>query len=309
MRLERFDMNLLVALDVLLEERSVTRASERLFIGQSACSGALARLREYFGDELLVPVGRRLMLTPLAETLVEPVRDTLLRARATLARKPQFDPTTAQRRFLVCASDYVTTVMLASAMRKIAALAPGVVIEIRSPSPQSFESLDRGSIDLMVMPQQYAQQVEHPRSAWFHDEQACLVWTGNTQVGETLDFEQYMSLGHVAVRFGDERSLTFEEWFLPRHGKQRRIEATVDNFSTLPLLLIETHRIATLHRRLAEYVSQYLPLRVITPPIEMPLLTEMIFWPKYLDLDPAHQWFRTILLESTNQKFDDRNDH
>lgn len=298
MRLDRFDLNLLVVLDVLLEERNVTRASERLHIGQSACSGALARLREYFGDELLVPVGRRLMLTPLAESLVEPVRDTLLRARATIGRKPQFDPATADRRFLVCASDYVTSVMLASSLRTIAELAPSVTVDIRSHSREVFEVFDRGSIDLMVLPEQYAARFEHPQRTWFQDEQACLVWSGNGMVGDHLSFDQYMAMGHVAVRFGDERSLTFEEWFLPRYGKQRRIEASVDNFSTLPLLVVGTHRIATLHRRLAENVARHLPLRVIKPPFDMPALSEVMCWPKYLDHDPAHQWFRETLLNA-----------
>lgn len=298
MRLEKFDLNLLVVLDVLLEERNVTRASERLFIGQSACSGSLARLREYFGDELLVPVGRKLMLTPLAETLVQPVRDTLLRARATLARKPEFDPATEERRFLICASDYVTTVMLAAALQAIAELAPAVVVEIRGHSPQAFENFDRGGVDLMILPQQYAERLDHPNQAWFGDEQACLVWAGNTLVGEELSFDQYMAMGHVAVRFGDERSLTFEEWFLPRYGKQRRIEASVDNFGTLPLLVVGTNRIATIHRRLAEHVQRHMPVRVLKPPFDMPPLTETMFWPKYLDLDPAHQWFRETLLQA-----------
>jgi LysR family transcriptional regulator, nod-box dependent transcriptional activator len=298
MRLEKFDLNLLVVLDVLLEERNVTRASERLFIGQSACSGALARLREYFGDELLVPVGRKLMLTPLAESLVEPVRDTLLRARATLARKPDFDPAQEERRFLVCASDYVTTVILAAALQAIAERAPGVVVDIRGQSPHAFDAFDRGGIDLMVLPQQYADRLQHPHQAWFQDEQACLVWAGNTGVGDELGFDQYIAMGHVAVRFGDERSLTFEEWFLPRYGKQRCIEASVDNFSTLPLLVVGTQRIATVHRRLAEHVARHLPLRVLKPPFDMPPVVETMFWPRYLDLDPAHRWFRQTLLEA-----------
>ncbi len=296
MRMERFDLNLLVILDALLEERNVTKASERVFIGQSAASGALARLREYFGDELLVPVGRQLMLTPLAQSLVEPVRDTLLQARATIARKPQFDPATAQRRFLVCASDYVTTVMLAEAVRRIAEQAPSVVIDIRSQGQDVFDVFDRGGIDLLVLPQQYLTRVKHLHTPWFEDEQVCMVWSGNDLVGDTLSFDQYMAMGHVAVRFGDERSLTFEEWFLPRHGKQRRVEASVDNFSTLPLLVVGTNRIATLHRRLAEHFAEALPVRLIKPPFEMPALVEVVCWPRYLDHDPAHQWFRDTLL-------------
>lgn len=300
MRLDRFDLNLLVVLDTLLEERNVTRASERLHIGQSAASGALGRLREYFGDELLMPVGRQLVLTPLAESLIGPVRDTLLQARATIARKPEFDPATAQRRFQVCVSDYVTTVMLARALERIAERAPGVTIDIRSHAPDVFDVFDRGGIDLLILPEQYADRIQHPRTKWFSDEPACIVWTGNQSVpGDELSFDTYMAMSHVAVRFGDDRSLTYEDWFLPRYGKQRRVDVTVDNYSTTALLVVGTQRLATVYRRLAEHFAQSMPLRIVRPPFDMPPLVEMMFWPRHLDQDPAHAWFRAVLQESS----------
>lgn len=296
MRLDRFDLNLLIVLDALLEERNVTKASERLHIGQSAASGALGRLREYFGDELLVPVGRRLTLTPLAQSLIAPVRDTLLRARAAISLKPGFDPTTAERRFAVCASDYVTTVMLATAVSRIASQAPGVILDIRSPPKDVNEVLERGDIDLLILPEQYVLTLGHPQFGLFEDTQVCMVWSGNTQVAEAMSFEQYMSLGHVAVRFGDERNVTtFEDWFLPRYGEQRRIESTVDNFSTVPLLIIGTDRVATLASRLAWHFAQHLPLRVIDAPFVMPHVNEVMVWPRHLDHDPAHVWLRGTL--------------
>ena len=101
-----------------------------------------------------------------------------------------------------------------------------------------------------------------------------------------------MALGHVAVRFGDDRSITFEEWFLPRYGKQRRVESSVDNFATLPLLVIGTQRVVTLHRRLATHFVQHLPLRLVEAPFEMPPLQEVLVWPRYLAHDPAHEWLR-----------------
>lgn len=294
MRLDRFDLNLLVVLDALLEERNVTKASRRLHIGQSATSAALARLREHFGDELLVPVGRGLALTPQAQCLVEPVRDALLRVRGAIARKPGFDPQ-ATRRFAVCASDYVTTVLLAQGVQRIAAQAPGVALDIRSPPKDLPGMFDRGAIDLLVMPEQYAARLDHPQARLFEDTQACLVWADHATVGSTLSFEQYMDLGHVAVRFGDERSVAFEEWFLPRHGRQRRVECCVDNFSTLPLLVVGTQRVATLHRRLAACYARHLPLRLVEPPFEMPALVEVMVWPRHLDHDPAHGWLRQQL--------------
>ena len=296
MRLDRFDLNLLVVLDTLLEERNVTRASERLHVGQSAASGALARLRDYFGDELLVPVGRQLALTPLAQSLLEPVRDTLQRARATLALKPGFDPLSAQRRFSLCASDYVTTVMLADAVQAMAASAPGVAIDLRSPPQDVLEAFERGGIDLLVMPEQYASRLSHPQQALFDDTQVGMVWAGNTQVGASLTMDQYMDLGHVAVRLGNERSVAFEEWFLPRTGRQRRIECSVDHFAALPQLVLGTQRIATLHRRMADHFAQHLPLRVVPAPFEMAALTEVMVWPRHLQADLGHAWLRQQVL-------------
>lgn len=298
MRLDRFDLNLLVVLDALLEERNVTRASERLHVGQSAASGALARLREFFGDELLVPVGRRLELTPLAQSLVEPVRDTLLRARATIALKPGFDLKTAERRFAVCASDYVIAVMLAQAVQRMAALAPGVALDLRSPPDDVVESFERGSIDLMVIPDQYASRLDHPQQPLFTDTQVCMVWAEHAQVQHSLTMDAYMELGHVAVRFGNERSMAFEEWFLPRTGRQRRIECSVDNFAALPQLVVGTQRAATLHRRMAEHFAQHHALRLVSAPFEIPALTEVMVWPRHLQQDPAHQWLRQQLVET-----------
>ena len=292
MRLDRFDLNLLVVLDALLEERNVTRASERLHVGQSAASGALARLREYFDDELLVPVGRRLELTPLAQSLVEPVRDTLLRARATLALKPGFDPQQAQRRFSVCASDYAITVMLSRAVQQVAALAPGLALDLRSPPRDVLETFERGSIDLLVMPEQYASRLSHPQQPLFGDTQVCMVWAEHGSVGAHLPMADYMALGHVAVRFGDAHSMAFEEWFLPRTGRQRRIECSVDHFAALPLLVVGTQRVATLHRRMAQHFALHHPLRVVAAPFEMPALTEVMVWPRHLQNDPAHTWLR-----------------
>ena len=297
MRLDRFDLNLLVALDALLQERNVTKASKRIHIGQSAASAALARLREYFQDELLVPVGRQLMLTPLAESLIVPVHETLQQAKATLARRPHFDASTATRRFTIYASDYVTTVALAKAVQQIAMLAPHIVLDIRTPGKDIFEQFDRGDIDLLILPKPYMSRLKHMYQAWFKDEQVCMVWQGNTEIGNSLSKEQYAATSHVVIHFSDERTLMFNEWFLPPFASQRRVEATVDNFSTLPLLIIGTQRIVTMHRRHAEHFAQYLPLRIVQIQFEMPSIVEMLCWPLHLEHDPAHRWLRGVLFD------------
>jgi LysR family transcriptional regulator, nod-box dependent transcriptional activator len=297
MRLDRFDLNLLIALDVLLDERSVTRASQRLHIGQSGTSSALARLREHFSDELLLWDGKKCTLTPLAQQLQDPVRDALLRARAAVATRPGFSPAEAQRRFSVCASDYATTVLLGQALLRIKAQAPGVVVEIRTPQRSALETFERGGVDLMIMPEPYLEFLQHPRAPLFGDTQVCMVCASNAQVGEQLSFEQYLAMGHVIARFDDERTPAFEEWFLPRHGRQRRLEASVDNFSTLPFLVMGTTRIATLHRRMAQHFARHFPVRLLAAPFDMPPVVEAMVWPRYLDNDQAHVWLRQTLLD------------
>lgn len=292
MRLNRFDLNLLALLDVLLEQRNVTRASELLHISQGGASAALNRLREHFEDDLLVPVGRRMELTPLAKELVEPVREALLQVRSVVARRPHFDPSSAQRHFSICASDYVITVLMATVVREVARLAPGVSLDLRSPPKDIEQAFERGAIDLMVMPQQYAGRLAHPQEALFEDSHVCLVWSGHAGLASPMTLAAYMRQDHLAVRFGDERSVSFEEWFLPRFGQARRVVCSVDSFSAVPTLLVGTERIATVHRRLARQSAAWLPLRLLELPFEMPPLVETMAWPRYLQHDPAHAWLR-----------------
>ena len=143
MDLHLFDLNLLVALDALLTERNVTRAGNRLNLSQSAMSGALARLRHHFRDELLVPVGRRMMLTPVADGLVAPVRDILLKVRGTLGSKPRFEAATAARHLSLAVSDYVTEILLADVLRAARCEAPLITFDLRPvgrrPLPRYFQ--------------------------------------------------------------------------------------------------------------------------------------------------------------------------
>src|ERR1035438_2905149 len=141
------DLNLLVALDALFAEKSVSRAGERLHLSQSATSGALARLREVFHDQLLVPVGRKMVLTPVAEALVEPVRDFLLQAEAILNNHPVFDPASSTRKFRLLMSDYVEIMLMTEALPRMEQFAPGIRFEFVSNFEGGFEALDRGEID------------------------------------------------------------------------------------------------------------------------------------------------------------------
>jgi DNA-binding transcriptional LysR family regulator len=180
--LHLFDLNLLVALDALLAERSVRRAGNRLNLSQSAMSGALARLRHYFRDELLVPVGRHMALTPVAEGLVEPVRDILLRIRGTLGSKPRFDPSTANRHLSLAVSDYVTEILMADVLRQARREAPHITFELRPVGRRASEDLESGELDFLISPEGYISPTQ-PAEALFEDTYTCVAWAGNTSIG------------------------------------------------------------------------------------------------------------------------------
>ena len=301
MNFSGLDLNLLVALDALFVEKSVSRAGERLHLSQSATSGALARLREAFHDPLLVQVGRRMTLTPLAEGLVEPVKEFLLKAEAILNSNPAFDPAATTRRFRMMMSDYVQTVVMIEALPRLQKLAPGVTVDLISNVEGGSEPLDRGEIDLAIAPAKYL-SASHPSEHLFKDEFTCLAWSGNTQIGRGISLKTYLSLGHVVVRFGKHQQIpTFDEWFMERYSHERKIEVVTTAFNLVPQLLIGTSRIATLHRRLAEFYQKYLPLKLIAPPVEIPPLEESMQWHKSRDHDPGIAWMRSILKDAAGE--------
>lgn len=291
------DLNLLVVLDVLLDEKNITRTGQRIHLSQSATSGALARLREFFEDEILVQVGHRMVLTPLGDDLVKPVKDLLLQARAVIDKTPGFSAATSTRRFTLMLSDYVATILLPSAIQRMQQEAPSVSLELVTLADSPTEMLERGDVDFLILPEEYL-PATHPSEELFKDKYACAVWAKNPQVGETISMEQYLSMGHVAVRFGKQRTESLDDWFLTRSGHMRRVELITMDFNLMPQLLIGTSRIATMHRRLADHYAQHLPLRILDPPIEMPTLVEKLSWHSYRDQDPGHLWFRKILREA-----------
>jgi LysR family nod box-dependent transcriptional activator len=294
MNLNRLDLNLLVTLDVLLAERSITHAAEKLNLSPSATSGALARLRAYFDDELLTQIGRRMAPTPLGESLQASIRDCLLHVQATIDIRPQFDPLNSTRSFRLMMSDYVSTVLMPAALRQLQREAPGVRIELIANENEPWEALNRGEIDFLVLPKHFVRE-GHPAEVLFEDEYVCVCWTDNPLVGDHISSEQCLQLGHVVTRIGTMRPPTIDAWFFERFGHARRVEVIATNFNSVPHLLVGTSRIAIMHRRLAVAYCGSLPLKMLPSPMEMPRLVEMIQWHKYRDLDPGRVWLSNLL--------------
>ena len=296
MRYHKLDLNLLTALKALLTEKNVTRAGESVHITQPAMSGILARLREYFGDPLIVPVGRKMELTPLAESLVEPLTDALLRIDATITTRPEFNPLTTNRRFSVVASDYSINVLLLEVLRRVHQEAPGLSVEFRTPSESAPAELEEGEVDFIINPESQNSPMQSG-VVLFEDSYMIVVDADNHEVGDSIGIEQYLALRHVAFKSGKFGLPHLETWVANRYRDERRVEVITHSFSLLPRLVVGTARIATMHTRLAQQCAGSLPVRLVKPTFEIPRLVEVLQWHKYRDLDPGSMWFRDMIIE------------
>ncbi len=295
MRFERLDLNLLVALDALLAEKSVSLAAERICLSQSATSSALGRLRDYFGDDLLVVKGRQMVLTARGEALVPKVRAVLEQIKTTIAVMPSFDPATSDRNISFMASDYVTEVLLAGALRDISTLAPNMHFEIQPMTDNPVDVLERGQVDFLLTVD-FAISADHPSEILFEDDYVVVGCAQNTALQGTMDEDLYFSLGHVTARFGKTRILAFDDWFTRRQSRERRMEVVAPTFLSIPGLLIGTQRIATMHRRLATRMAQTLPIILRETPLAIPPIREAVQWDIANNNDPAIRWVAERLI-------------
>lgn len=290
MRFEKLDLNLLVALDALLTERSVSLAAERIFLSQSATSSALGRLREYFEDDLLVVKGRQMVLTARGEELIDPVRAVLEQIRMTISTKPQFDPAVSDRTMVIMASDYVTDVLLADVIADLEADAPHMRFEITPMDSRPIETLERRLIDMMISIDQ-AISDEHPSEVLFEDDYVVVGCKDNPAMRLPMTQDKYFELGHVTARFGKSRIPAFEDWYVRTQSLERRVEVVGPTFLSLPGLVVGTSRIATMHRRLAARVSRGLPVVIQPVPFQIPSVSEAAQWHVSNNSDQGLRWF------------------
>lgn len=296
MRFERLDLNLLVALDALFDECSVSAAARRLNLSQSATSGALLRLREYFQDELLVSSGSRMIRTARAEELREPVREALMFIRHRIARPPAFDPVTTTRTFHTATSDYVLDVALGPYMAMIQNDAPCISTSVTLPTFDMSDKLHRGELDLIISVDGMLDN-RHPVIPFFSDDHVVVAWNENRHLRSGLTQKQFLELPHVAVHFGNSRTTAHVERHFDQQQVSRNIALTVPFFAAVPGLLVGTDRIATMLRRQANRYAQILPLAVYELPYQIPALHEVIQFHTARRNDAALNWFVQGLLK------------
>lgn len=300
MRFNRLDLNLLIALDALLRERSITRAAERLNLTPSAVSSALARLREYFDDELLVQVGRRMESTPRAEGLHDAVRDVLVRIDSTIAAQPLFDPATSDRTFRIFLSDYSQFVLAPHLLALVTQQGCTASFEFLPQVTNPQRSLERGEADLMIIPRGFLSP-DHPEEVLYEEDFVCVVWRGSALAQGDLTFERYLTAGHVVMQPADGTSEAFETWFVRRYGVARRVAVTTYGFATLAALVCGTDHVATMHARLARAFAAAWPLAIKPPPLPIERMEQAMQWHKYRTQDPGLAWLRALLRQAVQR--------
>jgi LysR family transcriptional regulator, nod-box dependent transcriptional activator len=302
MQLNRFDLNLLIALDALLHEKNVTRAAERVFVSQPAMSAALQKLRDYFDDPLLVRVGRDMELTPRGLSLVEPVREALLRIQATLGTQPTFDPTTVKRVFTVIMTDEAVPRMVPAVLRRVAREAPGIQCHFEQISHTSLTRLEYGDADLCLCLDllRFFGIRAYPDSLRTVELRP-VRWVGavcqdHPSVGEELTLEQYQALPHVFAR-PNGHTAPIEELVRRLLNLDIDVRATAQSLLELPFMLPGTPLVATLPDRVARLVAPMVPLKLLALPFDTLNSHEVLLWHKRNEPDPGHAWLRTLFIE------------
>ena len=301
MQLNRFDLNLLIALDALLREKNVTRAAERVFVSQPAMSAALHKLREYFNDPLLVRVGREMELTPRGSSLLEPAREALLRIQVMLGTQPTFDPKTARREFTVIMSEEAVPGVLPALLRTVSADAPELGLHIEMISPSALSRLEYGEahlclclenlqmFDLRAYPENICATPLRPVN-W-----VCAVASDHPTVMDSLTIEQYSSLQHLVGRPGGFTG-SAEQLVRTLLGIDLKVHMTLPSLLQLPLALPGSTLAATLPERVAQQFATSLPIKILPLPFDVPRTQEVLLWHRRHETDPAHTWLRELIV-------------
>ncbi|UQA59286.1 LysR family transcriptional regulator [Polyangium aurulentum] len=294
--LSGIDLNLLVACEVLLSERSVTRAAERLGVTQSAASHALGRLRELFGDPLLVRARSGMVLTPHAEALAPALRESLAGLAQVLGRGQRFDPAEARRRFSMSTSDYAQILVLPALIERLSATAPGIDVAIRGPTFGPARALEAGELDLVIGP--ITEDLPGIRAlSGIEDGFVCVVRRGHPALGGgALTLEHYLALGHVLIAPRGIRPSPVD-LALSAIGKARRVVVEVPSFMVAPELVACSDFVLTLPSRLAARFAPALGLEVHAPPIKVEGFSFRVYWHERSQHDAGHAWFRTLVHE------------
>ena len=293
--IRNLDLNLLKALDALLDERSVTRAADRLSLTQPAVSGMLNRLRDSFGDPLFVRAQRGIIPTLRAEQLAAPIKQ-LLADIESLLQPLGFDPLNASLTLKIASTDYALRAVVVPFLRALNEHAPNIRVSVQPVDDQMLASqLDQGDIDLALVTPDTIPTGLHA-SPLFDERYVCVMRTDHPDaIKGTISLDRFCAVDHVLVSpsGGGFRGVT--DIALERIGRTRRVITSVTSFLILPDILMQSDLIAVVPLRLARHQTG---LRIMEPPVEIPGFSKTLVWHERTHRHAGHQWIRSLLLET-----------
>jgi LysR family nod box-dependent transcriptional activator len=291
----RLELNLLVALDALLSERSVTKAAEKLHLSQPALSASLARLRVHFGDPILTREGNSYRLTPLAVRLAEQTAVALDAARKVFASEATFDPSTSTREFTVYGSDYAFASVGSRVSLGVRENAPQVRFRFMHHTPAIVEDPIQSlrTVDGMLLPHGFTTDL--PCIDVYEDAWVCVVDAGNEAVEDALTMENLRELPWVFT-YQSRSAFTPAGRQLQMMGVEPHIDVVVEGFLVLPYFIVGTNRIGMVQAELAERVAANGDVRVLEAPFDVVRLAGALWWHPMHTEDPAHVWMRQQFL-------------
>lgn len=293
----RADLNLMVAFEVLYDERNITRAAAKVALSQPAMSRVLIRLREMFKDELFVRGARGLVPTRRAERIHAELERALPLFEA-LLREETFAPSTATDRFAIAATDYASMVVLRPALGDIYRQAPRVQLSVRSWSGNVFDQIDSGRLDLGLCANAGALPLE--AETLFRERFVCILRKDHPAARRKLTLKTYLACSHITVDLGGGGQPLIEEQ-LERAGTKRCIALQVPSFATAILAVGVTDFILTAPQRLATTLARDLPVQVVDAPAQFGSFDYMQVWHRRNTEDAAHRWLRNVIREAARR--------
>lgn len=295
MKLEGYDLNQIRALCALLHEAHVARAAKRLGITAPAASNALRRLRDDFGDPLLVRAGGGMVRTPLGEALLGPARAVIEAAERVVAVGRPFDAASYAGDFRVSTSDYVAQVLLGPLDALLSARAPSARLRLRPYNRPPIEWL-REEGDLALRPM-LGDEPELCGVPLFDDGFLSVMRRGHPLAKGPLTVDRYAAASHVLVAPIGESDVGVVDRALADLGRSRRVMRTVSSFFVVPVLLQASDHIATLPAAYARAVARQWDLAVRPVPVAVPWVTIHMVWHRRHEADPRHGWLRGVMQE------------
>jgi DNA-binding transcriptional LysR family regulator len=285
------DLNLLVALDALLAERSVTLAANRVGLSQPAMSRALGRLRDLLEDKLLVRTSSGLAPTPRAEVLAQSLPQTLASIRQMISA-PEFEPQRWRATVTLALLDYHALVLLPRLLPRLKRRAPGLDLDVQPLAAEPFARLEAGETDLVLGCFEAAPPGFYRRTL-VSEELVCLLRRDHPALARDWTAEAFAELDHVQVSPPGPAGTDPVEAALAAAGLARRSVVRLPYLVTAPMILAESDMVLTVPRRIAEQAVASLPLVLVEPPLTLPPFIVSALWHERRHRDKEQVWLRS----------------